>query len=252
VDCGTAEQEVFARLNAHRRGKWGQEFFEVDLALAKETIKVVCSEVDQRGAVEPLPAPGTLPGEVAYPPPSRGDLRPDRVPSGFAARRSRWRQSGRRPRRWWTAVAIVFGVVVILAAAQGEQKSQPANSRPASQAGNSAPKVAKPAVGAKQGAPAQAGHDVARPDGPRQAAASHAAPESDGIGDSSVPPSPSPGAPNHVGSSSDVAKAVGKARDGDAPGVSQVERTSNGASCSSERMMQDPAAYSRCLNNRAP
>src|SRR5262252_7224846 len=33
VDCGRAERLVHARLREHRRGKWGQEFFEIELDL---------------------------------------------------------------------------------------------------------------------------------------------------------------------------------------------------------------------------
>jgi plasmid maintenance system killer protein len=48
VDCGTAEQEVFAALGSYRRGKWGQEFFHIDIDLAKSTIEKICADVDRR------------------------------------------------------------------------------------------------------------------------------------------------------------------------------------------------------------
>lgn len=56
VDCGRAERMVFDRLRANRRGKWGQEFFEVELGLACQTILAVCAEVDAT-YVAPPPVP---------------------------------------------------------------------------------------------------------------------------------------------------------------------------------------------------
>ncbi|WP_411969254.1 GIY-YIG nuclease family protein [Paucibacter sp. B2R-40] len=53
-DCGTAEKEVFAILIEQRRGKWGQEFFHVDLARAKSTIEQVCAAVDRRMTDRPV------------------------------------------------------------------------------------------------------------------------------------------------------------------------------------------------------
>jgi hypothetical protein len=50
-DCGAAERRVFHELRSHRRGKRGQEFFEVDQQLASETITRVCAAVDQSDAV---------------------------------------------------------------------------------------------------------------------------------------------------------------------------------------------------------
>jgi hypothetical protein len=45
-NCGKAEERVFEKLSNHRQGKWGQEFFSIDLAVAKETITKVCKEID--------------------------------------------------------------------------------------------------------------------------------------------------------------------------------------------------------------
>ena len=57
TDCGRAEQLVFQRLHAHRRGKWGQEFFEVELELARRTIVAVCAEIDGAHVRSVLPPP---------------------------------------------------------------------------------------------------------------------------------------------------------------------------------------------------
>lgn len=47
VDCGLAEKKVFAELHAHRKGKWGQEFFALNADHAKPVITQVCISVDQ-------------------------------------------------------------------------------------------------------------------------------------------------------------------------------------------------------------
>lgn len=61
LDCGLAEKRVFKELGGHRRGKFGQEFFEVGLARAQEVILRICAEIDE--ASTPRPSP-----------PSRADL----------------------------------------------------------------------------------------------------------------------------------------------------------------------------------
>lgn len=44
-DCGNAEKLVFQELQAHRKGR--QEFFEVDIELAKQVIFRVCQQIDE-------------------------------------------------------------------------------------------------------------------------------------------------------------------------------------------------------------
>ena len=46
LDCGKAEREVHSLLARYRRGKKGQEHFEVDFEFAKKTISNVCANVD--------------------------------------------------------------------------------------------------------------------------------------------------------------------------------------------------------------
>lgn len=53
-DCGKAEERVFKKLVKYRRGKWGQEYFEVALDHAKETIIQTCSDVDNETEKQPL------------------------------------------------------------------------------------------------------------------------------------------------------------------------------------------------------
>ena len=61
VDCGRAEQEVFKILAKFRRGKKGQEFFEVSLDLAKNTIEKTCRQFDNIFVQKPnSPAKVTL------------------------------------------------------------------------------------------------------------------------------------------------------------------------------------------------
>lgn len=44
LDCGTAEKAVFQELRAYRKGR--QEFFEVDIEIAKSVINRVCNEMN--------------------------------------------------------------------------------------------------------------------------------------------------------------------------------------------------------------
>lgn len=46
-DCGTAEIQVFELLAAQRRGKRGQEFFEIPAGEARVIIERTCERVDQ-------------------------------------------------------------------------------------------------------------------------------------------------------------------------------------------------------------
>lgn len=47
LDCGAGERQVHRALAKQRTGgKWGQEFFDVDMGVAIETIRRICLEVD--------------------------------------------------------------------------------------------------------------------------------------------------------------------------------------------------------------
>ena len=46
-DCGRAEVQVFKLLSGERRGKWGQEYFEISVEQAKAAITQVCLAVDE-------------------------------------------------------------------------------------------------------------------------------------------------------------------------------------------------------------
>ncbi|MBK6616234.1 MAG: GIY-YIG nuclease family protein [Ottowia sp.] len=137
-DCGRAERVVHARLRRFRRGRhgvardgnaWGQEFFEVDLALAMQTIEEVCREEDAKVAERVLrveterlealravaasvklggevDAHGT--GEVVDGPGSRGPVR------GSPALHGAWAPGANQ--QGPSALAIGIGIVVMLAA----------------------------------------------------------------------------------------------------------------------------------------
>ena len=65
LDCGRAERLVFERLRKHRRGKFGQEFFEIELDLARQTISSVCADVDSTYVAPSQPAPRLTPPSAA-------------------------------------------------------------------------------------------------------------------------------------------------------------------------------------------
>jgi len=63
LDCGRAEQAAFEDLALARKGKWGQEYFMVDLDVAKVAIRRACKAADEhwnRTFVPPPPPPAPI------------------------------------------------------------------------------------------------------------------------------------------------------------------------------------------------
>lgn len=109
TDCGRAEQLVFQRLHAHRRGKWGQEFFEVELELARRTIVAVCAEIDGAHVRSVLPPPpGRLDPPAVHAPPAsvRGG---SGLPNASASTTSQpgWQKQEARREAVWVALILV-------------------------------------------------------------------------------------------------------------------------------------------------
>jgi T5orf172 domain len=71
LDCGSAEKLVFQLLASHRRGKFGQEFFEVECMVAEMAIHSACAKADAAvSAPPPLANPVTrFEVEPNWPPP---------------------------------------------------------------------------------------------------------------------------------------------------------------------------------------
>lgn len=131
-DCGTAEQLVFAQLAAYRRGKWGQEFFEVELAHAEGVIEAICHEVETRAAPEPVPA------------------WTERKPIRPRVRRARW---------WKRALAgtVVGAIAIAWMARDGRNPDAQKDAAPVSSTTGMAPKKAQsPASGPRGARPAVA------------------------------------------------------------------------------------------------
>jgi hypothetical protein len=61
LDCGRAEERVFQDLAIFRRGKQGQEYFELQLSVAQTSIRRVCSQIDASLAPPPPPPPPPQP-----------------------------------------------------------------------------------------------------------------------------------------------------------------------------------------------
>jgi hypothetical protein len=57
IDCGLAEQRVFQSLAEARRGKFGQEYFEVSLDEAKLKILKICRHINEENSPPPPPPP---------------------------------------------------------------------------------------------------------------------------------------------------------------------------------------------------
>jgi hypothetical protein len=119
VDCGRAERLVFARLRKQRRGKFGQEFFEVELDLARQTISSVCAHLDSTHAAPPSPpAPRLTPtsaasrdGRDAYKPPAAATSTSVTPPEGA---------SGSNPGTW--LVGLIVLVLFVLWVQQPSSK----------------------------------------------------------------------------------------------------------------------------------
>ena len=75
LDCGLAEERVFAELMSERRGKRGQEYFEVSLAVAQQVIERCCVAVDRE--IRPPPPPLPRPTLAPPPSPSGGTVQPE-------------------------------------------------------------------------------------------------------------------------------------------------------------------------------
>ena len=105
-DCGIAEQRVFEILHKERRGKRGQEYFEVTLEQAKEVIKQICSEVDAEIRLRP-PKPEPTKAPISLPTaPSVGLIKKPEVvqsavqPALFGFTKNKW--------------LIAFGLIIFL------------------------------------------------------------------------------------------------------------------------------------------
>ncbi|WP_440108444.1 GIY-YIG nuclease family protein [Acidovorax sp. BL-A-41-H1] len=125
-DCGRAERRVHAALARHRTGKWGQEFFEVDLSLAIEVIERECYSTD---STQPVSA--NLQREATL-----GDFKPAKPTSHDSASnthtsRARYPSTrdstllssermdsatSKRGVRWFTVLLVVWGLVAIVRA----------------------------------------------------------------------------------------------------------------------------------------
>jgi hypothetical protein len=103
LDCGTAERRVFAELRSQRRGKPGQEFFQVELQHAKETITRVCEAVDAletaRKAAEQAPDPPVY-TTAPTPAPEIPRISKPTLATSPQDKKSKW--------GWWVAGAIAI------------------------------------------------------------------------------------------------------------------------------------------------
>jgi len=56
MNCGLAEERVFERLADFRRGKGGQEYFEIELPMAIKAIIIICDSIEaERRTSEQIP-----------------------------------------------------------------------------------------------------------------------------------------------------------------------------------------------------
>ena len=89
VDCGRAEELVFAALADHRRGKWGQEYFVVEIPAAKTVISQVCADLNKLAEPPPqiTPPRANTPPPVAVSPAPAPTNRPEIIANATLAMR---------------------------------------------------------------------------------------------------------------------------------------------------------------------
>ncbi|MFO0884836.1 MAG: GIY-YIG nuclease family protein [Pirellulales bacterium] len=122
-DCGRAEQSVFQELAKHRRGKRGQEFFEIDLEIAKRCVEKACKAFQ---------TPDSRMGPEAGPKASQnqGAKDSETVQSFESASRTISPSSFQRSKRHsWKTIAAV-GVIALFASKAVNQEHTPLLSRP--------------------------------------------------------------------------------------------------------------------------
>jgi len=261
LDCGTAEQEVFARLRQHRRGKWGQEFFEVELTLAKSTIELVCSEVDKWQGLPASNSPLSTDQQPAAPntgvpaEPRLASQLPLTSPSTLAERSRPIRL------RWVLGVGVV-AVLVWLTFGPGAKSPSPIYGKPASTTSptstkskarerSNEPVNVKSSDDSKHATQQASSTGVPARNNAEKALHSIAPGVTTDSGDGSTSGTNElSGTP--VESSSISSDSRTKARDVNPTGLNRVEPAPVDSTCSSERFMQDPIAYNRCLSNQRP
>lgn len=206
-DCGRAEQLVFQRLHAHRRGKRGQEFFEVELEVARRTIGAVCGEID--AAHVPVSFP--LSARSEFPDCSPGDTPPLTGPNPAAGKGA----------LWVSAILLALLIVWIALAKDGPSRVE----RSAS-VEHGAGSVSEPRPRSQQ---------------PRLPAAKSLKPLVQAPASASAEASVqqiAPSEPLHV---PDARKNP------DLSGLSRDERESTEAVCSTSKHLRLPSAYEDCL-----
>ena len=251
VDCGTAELEVFAALSAHRRGKWGQEFFHVELELAKSTIERICAEVDQSlrpapsaPTAPPAPKPIYVPAPTAPPAP-----KPIYVPAVPSPPPTMVQHASETPvkasglqLRWIVGMVVVASVLWWNSGQRTKALPAPARQvAPVSQA----PQVSlgKSEVADPQGSSSvvpiaphnKQGQSAMAKQSPKPGAANASLPE----------PSLAMRAPSGYG-----VQPAPATRDIDLSSLNPAERRSIESACNGDRLLQGPAAYNRCLTGQ--
>lgn len=218
TDCGRAEQLVFQRLHAHRRGKWGQEFFEVELDLARRTITSVCAEID---------------GAHLHPvPPLRPD--PPAVHVPFAPTHPSPRNTDSRGAAWIVILLVLFIMWVSTTRTSNTPAVRSNAAAPTASVSESSPRKQQQPVlrASKATKPLAEGHRERRSsvDGAHGADAA-AGPESF--------------------IEQDVLDRPLDAQEGQETavmsGLTQDERQSAESACSNARRTQGPSAYNDCL-----
>jgi hypothetical protein len=108
-DCGLAEATVFEKLSIHRRGKWGQEYFECNIESIKETITLTCELIDAKIPPPPLkPDPPKAPPIVIQPAPTIVRVNP--------------KEPKRQSNGYWGVILSIFFLYIFLSDSSDKKK----------------------------------------------------------------------------------------------------------------------------------
>lgn len=237
LDCGEAEQLVFRKLASSRRGKHGQEFFEIDLEIAKSTIRAACNEIDavshnNRYAPYKTPQPSASMQPVSVDVPQSVTSRAQLEPT--TSRWSIWRS----PIIWVTAG---FGLIMWNAVSTQNSKKD----------GRPATSISKNSQSDPYPVPAPSSIVQTIPPPTAQAAVSTEIAKTKRIGVATqaahqavLPNAP----PANLSTTTEAAQALPEASLPTAVvSITRAERSSIEAVCSREKYLIGPAAYRQCI-----
>lgn len=244
ADCGGAEERVFQRVAVHRRGKRGQEFFEIELTAARSVIIEECAAADaefEKRASRVAPGSPPLPPRSPVAPAAATGLLTGPAQEPYAAPSSlrQLPEPQKTPKlqpRWLNTILMTFGLGILATQLVAIVFGWWEGSLNQTGVSSSYFPTRSPHAGS------------AIPSGASQAVRSPPPNLPHGGGHVWLPPESSgkEAKADKAGTSAKAAGSRSDARDV----MSAAERASAESACSTERMLEGPAAYTRCMTTQ--